>query len=642
MRKLTLFLLTSLFSGILLAQPPCLRAQRSGMIPGSVSPGTSPLESLYDVKFYFIEVEADDSSANIRGRTSILLESLHPIDTLVFELTASQVADSIVVNGTEAEDFIQEDELLRIIPAEPLDSGKLNMITVRYAGTTSAGGFFTGLSNGHDYVYGQNVTFTLSEPYEAKDWFPVKQDLQDKVDSVWVFITTREGLMAGSNGLLTSVSHPEEGKVRYEWKSHYPTDFYLISFTLADYIDYSFYASSDVLDDSVLIQNFIYNTPDILEREKANIDITGDFLIYFSELFGQYPFIREKYGHCMAPIGGGMEHQTMTTLQNFGFELVSHELTHQWFGDNVTCGSWRDIWLNEGFASYGEYLALYRFRGREEAVKWMSDAHDRAMNDPSASLYLSEREVKDQNRIFNYNITYKKGASIIHNLRYELNNDSLFFGILREYQRMYKDSTALVTDLIRLINTMSGKDYTWFFDQWYYGSGFPVLETSWSQKNDSLILDSWQVQENAGNHIFHMHLDYMVTYADSSREFFRVWYEKLHQRISLPVNQKVIRVTADPDLYILMKSNVYKEFQQSAYFELSPNPFSRYLDLRFANPAPGREIYIVNTAGKLVYQSLAEDSNVHPDLSALGQGLFLLVILTPGGKKYTARIVKGQ
>ncbi len=613
---------------------------RGVVVSGSVSPVFSPKETLYDVKFYFISVEADDSTANIRGNTVVHFEALADIDTLVFELTASEVVDSIALNGENLKNFIQEDELLKIVPEIPISKGSTNQVMIRYAGTGSSSGFFAGLSNGHDYMYDKRITYTLSEPYEAKDWFPVKQDLQDKADSVWVFITTREGLMAGSNGLLTRISHPSPGKVRYEWKSRYTTDFYLISFTVADYIDYSFYVHSPVLGDSLLVQNFIYNSPGILDSQKKNIDKTGDFIIYFSELLGKYPFMREKYGHCMAPIGGGMEHQTMTTLQNFNFTLVSHELFHQWFGDHVTCGSWRDIWLNEGFASYGEYLALFKFQGKSEALNWMSDAHDRAMSDPNMTIYLTEQDVKNPNRIFDYNTTYKKGASIIHMLRYELNDDSLFFGILRKYLDTYANGTALASDFINVVNDLSGKDYTWFFDQWYYGSGYPVFETSWDQEGDSLILDSYQVEVNNQIKVFKTHMDYQVTFEDGSDTLFRVWYENDHERIAFPVMKKVSSVVADPGLDILMKSSVYKTTLNTAYFELSPNPFIRDVNITFKGPSPGRKIYITNSRGQLMYGKSAEEVSTQVNLSTLKQGIFLLVILTADGKKYTTKIVK--
>ena len=143
--------------------------------------------------------------------------------------------------------------------------------------------------------------------------------------------------------------------MRYEWKSRHPIDYYLISVSVAPYLEYLNYAHPP--RPTVPVVNYVYNQA-ALGNFQSEIDRTPGFIENYSALCGLYPFADEKYGHSMAPLGGGMEHQTMTTQDGFNFTLTAHELFHQWFGDNVTCGSWEDIWLNEGFASYGEYLSL--------------------------------------------------------------------------------------------------------------------------------------------------------------------------------------------------------------------------------------------------------------------------------------------
>eukprot|EP01030_Chromulinospumella_sphaerica_P015185 gene15185-14982_t len=167
------------------------------------------------------------------------------------------------------------------------------------------------------------------------------------------------------------------GRNRYEWKHRYPIDYYLVSASVARYVDYSFKMHLEGSADSMLIQNYVYDNPLTLPFFKNVIDSTGILVNYFSSIYGRYPFWKEKYGHCMAPLSGGMEHQTMTTLGYFQGWLVVHELGHQWFGDNVTCGTWRDIVMNEGFASYSEYLYYDKFyshaRALGEIVDWQDD-----------------------------------------------------------------------------------------------------------------------------------------------------------------------------------------------------------------------------------------------------------------------------
>jgi len=155
-------------------------------------------------------------------------------------------------------------------------------------------------------------------------------------------------LKAGSNGVLTAVTRTDATHLRYEWKERYPIDYYLISASVAPYVDYSYYVHFTGSYDSMLVQNYIY--PNVLSSTyyKHVIDSTGMMIDYFSTLYSRYPFWKEKYGHCMAPLSGGMEHQTMTTIGYFSPTVVAHELSHQWFGDNATCATWSDIMMNEG------------------------------------------------------------------------------------------------------------------------------------------------------------------------------------------------------------------------------------------------------------------------------------------------------
>ena len=203
-------------------------------------------------------------------------------------------------------------------------------------------------------------------------------------------------------------------------------------------------------------------------------------------MFGTYPFISEKYGHCVAPLGGGMEHQTMTTLANFNFLLVAHELAHQWFGDYVTCGSWQDIWINEGFASYAEYIACQYLQSQTNADLWMADAQTYVKSETDGSVFVPEAFSTDEERIFDYRLSYKKGAAIIHMIRGELQNDSLFFSILRDYLDRYKNDVATGEDFKEVLEEKSGRDFTAFFNQWFYGEGYPSITVNWKHEQDTL------------------------------------------------------------------------------------------------------------------------------------------------------------
>jgi aminopeptidase N len=325
--------------------------------------------SKYDVKFYHLSLDVSNENTYLEGFTSILIEIVEDVDTIVFQLANTMEITSIYTQDNELDYFRAEDAVYILFNASAEEE---LYITIHYKGDAGQDrGFFAGISTAWDATNNQQVTYTLSEPLNAKDWFPVKQVLTDKADSVWFDITCDNSLMAGSNGLLIETEDIGGGKHTFKWRSHYPIAYYLISFAVADYRDYSFNAPLAEEGDSVLVQNFIYDDDGYFNNWKSRIDETGDLISLYSRLVIDYPFKDEKYGHCVAPMGGGMEHQTMTTLANFNFTLVAHELAHMWFGDNITCASWQDIWINEGFASYFEYLALQNLRSQEDADQWM-------------------------------------------------------------------------------------------------------------------------------------------------------------------------------------------------------------------------------------------------------------------------------
>jgi len=361
--------------------------------------------------------------------------------------------------------------------SDVLQQGQNVSCHVYYGGTPPAGGFFSGVSNSN------NVTWTLSEPFSAPDWLPCKQDLWDKIDSVWFFATTNAGTKVGSAGLLTNVVNLPNNKVRFEWKTRYKMAFYLIAFAVANYEEYINYAyPAQLPGDSVLIQHYIYNGS--LATNKVGLDRTPPMIEYFSERFILYPFHEEKYGHMQANLGGGMEHQTMSTMGGFSQDLTAHELGHMWFGDLVTCATWSDIWINESWASYLEYL--YRqSTSQSSADTWMSNAHSSARNSTTGSVYVPAGA--SVNRIFSSSLSYKKGASVIHMLRYVM-GDSLFFQAAQDFLNAKADTVSTTNELKAIFEQSSGMSLQSFFDEWIYGEGFPTYDVRWNQIGQTLYV----------------------------------------------------------------------------------------------------------------------------------------------------------
>ena len=441
----------------------------------------------YDVHFYSLNLNMTNTSSYLSGTAEIHAKANTNLDSALFELYPSMIISEVRVNGL----IVNFSRIGTAVKAPVNSSANQNfVIEISYSGnpptaqTNPLGG--SGMTAGTSPSWGNKVVWSLSEPFSAYEWFPCKQSLRDKADSSFVAVTVPDTCKAGSNGVLINTVPLGNGFTRYEWKNKHAIDYYLISVAVAKYIEYSFYANPVGAPNPILIQNFIYDNPQTFIYFEDEINETGDFMELFYDLYGPYPFEDQKYGHCMAPIGGGMEHQTMTTQGSFSKGLTAHELAHQWWGNSVTCASWSDIFINEGFASYSEYVMLENLYPAEK-VQHMLDVHNNVLSQTGGSVWFSD--TLNENRIFNGRLSYDKGSGIIHSIRYLMNNDSLFFAGLREFQNDFKDSVARGIDLRNKMQEISGINYTPFFEQWYFGEGYPTYSIRWKQIGQDLLLE---------------------------------------------------------------------------------------------------------------------------------------------------------
>ncbi|MCW8824098.1 MAG: M1 family aminopeptidase, partial [Ignavibacteriaceae bacterium] len=521
------------------------------------------------------------------------------------------------------------DHLIKVPVDPPLPVGSFITATIYYFGNgeeTVVSGY-NGIRTGS--AYNSSVTCTFSEPFWSKIWWPCKQILTDKADSVQIFITTESDCKAGSNGILKSVISIPGDKVRYEWKSNYPIAYYLISFAVGQYIEDITYMTIKGSTDSIMIQSYLFQDCPFLSMQMVAIEKTKDFMQLFINLFGDYPFENEKYGYCLYPSSwGAMEHQTMTTIgyqaldttaayigSYYYFWYSAHELGHSWFGDNVTCATWQDIWINEGFAGYSEYLALQYLESQVRADFWMSDAHQKIKLMPGGSVYVPYEYINDESRIFDYRLTYKKGAALVHMLRFEVGNDSLFFLTLKNFQNEFKDSVATGFDFKDVLETTTGQDFTDFFNQWYFGEGYPIYNISWTQVNDTLKIHSVQSTSTSVTPLFKMHLeiklnfsggDTLITlYQNSNDQFFKIYFSQLITNISVDPNNWVV------DFSNIIHTEIEDDQPKIESFYLSqnfPNPFNSITTIKYDVPEKNRVMLkIYNVLGKELVTLIDEE-----------------------------------
>jgi aminopeptidase N len=418
---------------------------------------------------------------------------------------------------------------------------------------------------------------------------------------------------------------------------------------VAEYVDYTIYANPLGSLNPIPIVNYVYNNPQTLPNFQADIDETVDFIEYFSEIFGLYPFHEEKYGHCMAPLSGGMEHQTMTTQGYFEKTLTAHELGHQWWGNNVTCSSWADIWVNEGFASYSEYLMLAQLYPGEEVTD-MLQRHSNIKSQGGGSVWVEDS--LNDGRIFSSRLTYDKGAAIVHTFRYILNNDEQFFSALRTFQNDFALSNASALDVKNALETTSGLDLTEAFEQWYFGEGFPTYSAKWNVVNNELYVQVSHAASAAGiTPLFTNPLDLKFQRTGLSDTTIRFDIQSNTQLFILEDLGNVSNLSAiDPKNWIINNngliqhdlnlgiSSVENLVEYKNEIIVSPNPSADFIEIKSLENKEF-SLKIIDQKGAVCFLGKVK-ANHKIDVSKLKSGSYMMQIEDIDGSKITRKIVR--
>lgn len=538
-----------------------------------------PGDSTFDVSYYKLDLSVGYSPQFLSGAVTVSAKSLEENLTSIFlDLTDVLNVDSVISDNLSLS-FNHSNNKLVISLDKAYGYNTSFTLVVYYHGVPVRTGLGSFVFDSHN---GEPSIWTLSEPYGASDWWPCKDTPADKADSSDVLITCPSNLIGVSNGVLTDVVDNNNGTKTYTWKSRYPIANYLISLAISDYSVYTIYYHYSETD-SMPVVNYIY--PEDLNTIKPELDKTTKMLGIFNNLFGQYPFIKEKYGH--AEFGsGGMEHQTITSIGIFTEGVIAHELTHQWFGDKVTCKNWENIWLNEGFATYGEGL-YYEFSGDTLAFNsFLSYNMSRAKN---ATGTVFVQDISSIDNIFNGDRSYSKGAIVLHMLR-GIVGDSIFFNILRNYagnpQLAYNNATT--EDFQHVAEETSGLSLNYFFNEWIYGESYPKYQVAWNFQKTSLnqytINLSIEQAVNTYPRFFTMpiHIKISTTYRDTIVTFFN---NAQKQEFNFFVTGKPTNLTFDPTNFLLKDVIIADPPDVLLHFELEqnyPNPFNSSTNISYS------------------------------------------------------------
>jgi len=501
-----------------------------------------------DITYTRMEWEIDPAVKYISGVISTYFIALHDLNQFNLEKDSNLIVDSIIFHGQQITYADSADYLMNIYFPSTISQSTLDSISIYYHGVPSSNGFGSFVQ---DYHAGAPILWTLSEPYGAKEWWPCKNDLSDKIDSIDVIVTCPQGNRVASNGLLISESH-SANKSTYHWKHRYPIATYLVAIAVTNYTVYSDFAP--LITGTLEVLNYVY--PEAFTYAAGATPSIVSILQLYSNKFIEYPFMNEKYGHAQFEWGGGMEHQTMSFMGGFSFSLMAHELAHQWFGDMVTCGSWHDIWLNEGFATYLTGLSYEAVPNLPYWETWKRQTINDIIQLPGGSVYCDD--TTSVSRIFSSRLSYSKGAYVLHMLRWQV-GDSAFFAGVRNYllDTNLTYGYAKTSDLKQQLEASGNQDLTEFFDDWFYGEGYPIYDMKVNQLDASnLEITLSQSQSHPSVSFFEMPVPIRVYYDDGTTFDYVLNDTVNHQVFLLPTLDYIDSIAFDPDRHIICVHNI--------------------------------------------------------------------------------------
>ncbi len=477
----------------------------------------------YDVKYYRLDIRLNpDSTKYVKGSVTTYFTTTQPnVTDIVFDLASPVTYTSVSYHGSSlaVSKINQSGDNLNITLPNIATSGTLDSVTVFYQGVPPVVPYFgngTGFVRSTHNSGANNYIYTLSEPFSAYTWWPCKSMVaSDKADSMDIIISHPSGFKAAANGSLVSVTG-SGSLVTTTWKHRYPISSYQVAVAVANYDQYPTTPAMVNIGGTLMpFYNYIFPETNTT-TSRGVLDRTKLMLTTFSTLLSDYPFKNEKYGHYTFGFGGGMEHNTFSGMNpgtynaTSQWSVIAHELGHQWFGANVTCGSWKDIWVNESFAQYTEILCAEfapSVTNGATAYSTRTAAKNLTMSSANQNKPIYASDTSNINTIFTPAVyIYERGAMFISMLRKLLGDDN-FFQALKNYQTdpLLKGGNAYTNDVKRHMEAVSGFDLTEMFNDWMYNTGVARYNgAKWNTSGSNTVLYLPQTTQYTTNTHFNM------------------------------------------------------------------------------------------------------------------------------------------
>lgn len=612
MKKLSLLAVTLLFSQQGFSQQ--LNAEHKGLVDKEMKSFTQKMTAYnvnpntlnYDLLYQRMEVSLDPAVYNISGSVTSHFKPSQSMSSIYFDLANTLTVSQVQYHGTNLTFQQLPTKEVRIDFASSLPANVTDSLKITYSGppATDNNAFSSGSQNGTPIIS------TLSEPYGAQDWFPTKQSMNDKIDRFDFKITAPSQYNVAANGKLMSETQLQNGKKLTFWRTMYPMASYLVALAITNFTKLNDTMGSPPFP----FVNYVYPTTANNTSTMSNINWTKQVMDTFETYFGAYPFRNEKYGHMEFQYGGTcMEHQTMSSMSSWDRGVIAHELAHQWFGDKVTCGTWNDIWLNEGFATFGEHLANEKLlMTNAQFMTYLLGQKNYITGAPGGSVYVADSNLDNIGVIFSSRLSYAKGGYVLRMLKWIL-GDTAFYQSLKEYHSRpnLAYSYAKTADLNTSLLQSTGKDFTEFFNDWIYGEGYPTYTIRWKQNGNQVTFRASQVQSSPTVSFFEMPLPIKVNGTGGQVAYFALNNTTNNQYFTQTVSFPVASVEFNYEYQILEKNSTVSQDATLATadlptetFALYPNPAHNELNIKGIFQKTDYTIYF--TDGKLVRKAAYE------------------------------------
>jgi len=606
-------------------------------------------ESLHEfnVLYYELDVNLPMTSRSISGTNLITCCSrVDNLNTAVIHARTLTI-DSILVDGTSTTHSTNGDSLLINLP-HTYNTNDTFDILIGYHGSWSVTSYQSGFVF-YPRNYNSNtlhaLAYTLGEPWDARAWMPCYDDPFDKADDgCLMHVTVPDSYTVCANGELTGITYAQN-TATFTWEEHYPIATYLMHFGASIFSPWSnWYVSPS--NDTIEIIHYVWP-----EDSAQSVSSLGDVLVSMAlldSMYGSYPF--DRYGHDIVyPYAwGGMEHQENTTLHrnaiggSHGWKrIIAHELAHQWWGDMITCIDFRDIWLNEGCATYSDANYDWYTMGWSYFLGTMQDrAQDYFQADASWRRPLYDPPT---NEIFNWGYTYCKACWVMHMLRFL--NPAHFFEGMQAYRDSFEYGCASTDDMNAVFSAVYGADLTWFFDEWIYDQGYPEYEVYWncipSGGNYLFRTNIYQVQTNAPA-VFHMPLQIMLT-TTGPDTLMNIQVTSSPQYAEFLIPDSVTAIDFDPDQYILCQYETFYGIEELVQDEplyndlfINTNPSRRPVITYVVNQTGPVQISLFNISGRIqhtLYNGIRSPGIYNITVQDLPAGVYFCRFVTPVNEK---------